>query len=108
MTEVDAPSSSIARSCIWRARRRNAPMARAGRLREAVRRMIDRPERVAVEPTALQRIVGAAGSAAAAFLIRAALERLAESARPTAPGRLGGVEPGRSQRDVHAPGATRG
>jgi hypothetical protein len=60
----------------WRARRRDAPMARGGRLREALGRMIDRPERVAVEPTATQRIIGAAGAAAAAFLVRAALERV--------------------------------
>jgi hypothetical protein len=38
--------------------------------------MIDRPERVAVEPTATQRIIGSAGSAAAAVLIKAALDRL--------------------------------
>jgi hypothetical protein len=38
--------------------------------------MVDRPERVAVEPTATQRIIGSAGSAAAAFLIKAALERV--------------------------------
>ena len=60
---------------VWRARRRNTLSARGSRLREAVGRMIDRPERVAVEPTATQRILGAAGSAAAAFLIKAALER---------------------------------
>jgi hypothetical protein len=60
---------------VWRARRRNTLAARGGRLREALGRMIDRPERVAVEPTATQRILGAAGSAAAAFLIKAALER---------------------------------
>lgn len=60
---------------VWRARRRNTLTARGGRLREALGRMIDRPERVAVEPTVTQRILGAAGSAAAAFLIKAALER---------------------------------
>ncbi len=60
---------------VWRGRRRDTVTARGGRLREAVGRMIDRPERVAVEPTATQRIIGAAGSAAAAFLIKALLER---------------------------------
>jgi hypothetical protein len=47
--------------------------------------MIARPERVAVEPTATQRIIGSAGSAAAAVLIKAALEHLSrprEEARP--------------------------
>jgi hypothetical protein len=61
---------------MWRVRRRNTVTARGGRLREALGRMIARPERVAVEPTATQRIVGAAGSAATAFLIKAALERV--------------------------------
>lgn len=60
---------------VWRARRRNTLTARGGRLREAFGRMIDRPERVAVEPTVTQRIIGSAGSAAA-FLIKAALERV--------------------------------
>ena len=44
-----------------------------------------RPERVAVEPTATQRAIGSAGSAAAAFLIKAALEHLShprQEARP--------------------------
>jgi hypothetical protein len=61
---------------VWRARRRNTLTARGGRLREAFGRMVDRPERVAVEPTLTQRIIGSAGSAAAAFLIKAALERV--------------------------------
>ena len=69
---------------VWRARRRETLAARGGRLREALGRMIDRPERVAVEPTATQRILGAAGSAAAAFLIKAALER---ASRPRDPAR---------------------
>jgi hypothetical protein len=66
---------------VWRARRRNTLIARGGRLREAAGRMIDRPERVAVEPTATQRIIGAAGSAAAAFLIKAAVERVTRPSR---------------------------
>jgi hypothetical protein len=44
--------------------------------------MIERPERVAVEPTVSQRIIGAAGSAAVAFLIKAALERATRPLRP--------------------------
>jgi hypothetical protein len=69
---------------VWRARRRDALTARTGHLREAFARMVDRPERVAAEPTATQRIIGSAGSAAAAFLIKAALERVS---RPRAPAR---------------------
>ena len=61
---------------VWRARRRNTLMARSGRLGEAFGRMIDRPERVAAEPTTTQRLIGSAGSAAAAAPIKAALGRL--------------------------------
>jgi hypothetical protein len=57
---------------IWLARRRDALPARAGRLREAVARMVERPERVAVEASAMQRIMAAAGAA----VVKAALERL--------------------------------
>jgi hypothetical protein len=67
---------------VWRARRRDTLTARTGRLREAVGRMVDRPERVAAEPTATQRIIGSAGSAAAAFLIKAALERVTRPRHP--------------------------
>ena len=88
---------------IRRARRRNTPMARAGRLREALRRMIDRPERVAAEPTATQRILGAAGSAAAAFLTRAALEHFGEFAWPTT--RVRGAPPGETRSAPHRPRA---
>jgi hypothetical protein len=63
----------------WRARRYNSLIARGGRLREAVGRMIDRPERVASEPTVGQRLLASAGSAAAAVLIKAILERLTPS-----------------------------
>lgn len=58
----------------WRLRREGTFLARGGRLRAALRRTID--QRVAVEPTATQRIIGSAGSALAAVLIKAALERL--------------------------------
>jgi hypothetical protein len=75
---------------VWRARRRNTLTARSGRLREALRRMVDHPEQVAVEPTIARRIVGAAGSAAAAFLIRAALERVS---RPRDAAGRGGSHP---------------
>jgi hypothetical protein len=75
-----AVGAATAGSIAYRARR-----ARRGRLRDALGRMIDRPEGVAVEPTATQRIIGSADSAAAAFLIKAALEHLSrprQEARP--------------------------
>lgn len=71
----------------WRARRVDTLVARGGRLREALGRMIDRPERVAVEPTATQRVIGSAGSALAAFVIKAALEHLSRP-RPAVRPRL--------------------
>ncbi|MGH7415212.1 MAG: hypothetical protein ACREKJ_13525 [Candidatus Rokuibacteriota bacterium] len=62
---------------IRQVRRRNTLVARGARLRAAVERMVERPERVAVNPTVTQRIMAAAGSAVVAFAIKAALERLA-------------------------------
>ncbi|MGH7309633.1 MAG: hypothetical protein ACREK6_13135 [Candidatus Rokuibacteriota bacterium] len=58
---------------VWRARRRARHGARLERLPSSVGRMIDRPERVAAEPTVPRRILGAAGSAAAAMLIKRVL-----------------------------------
>jgi len=86
---VLAVGAAAAGSIVYRGRRgRRADtlVARGGRLREALGRMIDRPERVAVEPSATQRIIASAGSALAAFVIKAALERLS---RPRPEGRPG-------------------
>jgi hypothetical protein len=66
---------------MWRARRRNTLIARGSRLRDALGRMLDRPERVAAEPTITQRILSSAGSAAAAFLVKAALNRVSRPRR---------------------------
>ena len=67
----------------WRARQYNTLAAKSGRLREAVGRMIDRPERVASEPTVGQRVLASAGSALAALLIKLVLERITDSPRRT-------------------------
>lgn len=77
----------------WRARRRRSLDSRAQRLQRAMSRMIDRPERVAAEPTVPMKIVTAAASAAVAALIKKLLDRavqqaadrhrLAASPRPT-------------------------
>jgi hypothetical protein len=64
---------------LWRQRRRDRLAAQAGRLRQAVSRMVEQPERVAAEPTILGKIAAAAGSAAAASLVRKLLERGVES-----------------------------
>lgn len=79
---VGAVAAGSIALAVWRARRRETLVAKGGRLREALTRMIDRPERVAVEPTVTQRMIGAAGSAAAAFLIKAALERVSRPREP--------------------------
>src|SRR6185295_7777216 len=81
---------AVAAGSIARAGRRETLTARGARLREALGRMIERPERVAVEPTVTQRVLGAAGSAAAAFLIKAALERVNRPRQPTWKDPLGG------------------
>lgn len=90
-TSVIVMGAVAAVSLAWRmrmARRRDTLPARAGRLREAVARIVDRPERVAVEPSAAQRIVAAAIAAVVPFVVKAALERL------TGPGqRTGAVRP---------------
>jgi hypothetical protein len=75
---VFAASLAYAR---WRRPRRDTLVARGGRLREALSRMIARPERVATEPTVGERLLASAGSAAVAVLIKAILERLAGSPR---------------------------
>ena len=64
-----------------RARREAGLLARSRRVREAVGRLIDQPERVAVTPTTTQRVLESAASAAAVFLINAALERLGRGLR---------------------------
>jgi hypothetical protein len=80
---VGAVAAGSIALAMWRGRRRDTLTARGGRLREAIGRMMERPERVAVEPTATQRVIGAAGSAAAAFLIKAVLERVNRPRQPT-------------------------
>jgi hypothetical protein len=62
----------------WRARRHQGLLSRLGRLREGVTRMMDRPERVAAEPTLGRRILPAAATAAAAALARKGLERVVQ------------------------------
>jgi hypothetical protein len=64
---------------LWRRRRRDRLSAQAGRLRRAVSRMTEHPERVAAEPTIPARIATAAANAAVAALVKKALERAVES-----------------------------
>jgi hypothetical protein len=60
---------------VWHQQRRHRPTAQLGRLRDAVSRMIDQPERVAAEPTIAGKVVSAAASAAAASIVKKVLER---------------------------------
>jgi hypothetical protein len=64
----------------WQARRRARPLARVGRLGEAVSRMIDRPERVAAEMSVPGKILTAAATAAVATLVKRGLEWLVHAA----------------------------
>jgi hypothetical protein len=60
---------------VWRHRRRARQTAQAGRLRHAISRMTEHPERAAAEPTMAGKIVAAAASAAVAALVKKLLER---------------------------------
>jgi hypothetical protein len=60
---------------IRRQRRRARLPAQAGRLRHAIARMTEHPERVAAEATLTGKIVAAAASAAVATLVKKLLER---------------------------------
>jgi hypothetical protein len=59
----------------WRRRRRDRLGAQAGRLRQALARMTEHPERVAAEPSAPVKIATAAANAAVAALVKKVLER---------------------------------
>jgi hypothetical protein len=74
---------SAAGFVLWRQRRqrrREQLVDQAGRLRHAVARMIERPERVAAEPTIAGKIIVAAANAALASLIKKGLERALDRA----------------------------
>jgi hypothetical protein len=66
---------------VWRQHRRQRLTAQAGRLRHAISRMTEYPERIAAEPTIPGKIIAAAASAAAAALVKKLLERGVERLR---------------------------
>jgi hypothetical protein len=73
---------------IWAARRREQPMNKAKRLRLAVGRMIDEPQKVAkAEPTVPEKILAAAGTAAATMLTKKLIERAMNAAGQKQPAR---------------------
>jgi hypothetical protein len=64
---------------VWVARQRNKPVSKARRLRHALSRMIDEPHKVAKsEPTVPEKILAAAGTAAATILVKKMMERAFE------------------------------
>ena len=83
-------AAAVVRIGIRRHRQRQRLSARAGRLREAVSRMVDQPHRVAAEPTFLGRIVTAVVVSAAASLVNSLLKKAVEQVVESHP-RLNGV-----------------
>jgi hypothetical protein len=60
---------------VWAARQRNKPVSKARRLRHALSRMIDEPQKVArSEPSVPEKILAAAGTAAATMLVKKMME----------------------------------
>jgi hypothetical protein len=73
---------------IWAARQRERPVSKAKRLRLAVGRMIDEPQKVAkAEPTVPEKILAAAGTAAATMLTKKLIERAMNAAGQKQPAR---------------------
>jgi len=61
---------------IWAAQKRERPVNKAKRLKLALSRMIDDPQKVAkAEPTVPEKILAAAGTAAATILTKKIIER---------------------------------
>jgi len=61
---------------VWASRQRNKPVSKARRLKHALSRMIDEPHKVAKsEPTVPEKILAAAGTAAATILVKKMMER---------------------------------
>lgn len=70
---------------IWRASRRNEPVQKAKRLRIALGRAVDKPERVAQgEPSVGAKILGAVGTTLAVSLTKKLLEKAWNAPHPDA------------------------
>ena len=74
---------------VWAARQRNKPVSKARRFKHALSRMIDEPQKVAKsEPTVPEKILAAAGTAAATILVKKMMERAFDGVgrqRPASP-----------------------
>jgi len=61
---------------VWASRQRNKPISKVRRLKHALSRMIDEPHKMAKsEPTVPEKILAAAGTAAATILVKKVMER---------------------------------
>jgi hypothetical protein len=66
---------------IYAARQRNRPVSKARRFKHALSRMIDEPQKVAKsEPTVPEKILAAAGTAAATILVKKMMEKAFDAA----------------------------
>jgi hypothetical protein len=73
---------------IWAAHKRERPVNKAKRLKLALSRMIDEPQKVAkAEPTVPEKILAAAGTAAATILTKKIIERAMNEAGRKEPAR---------------------
>ncbi|HSE06216.1 MAG TPA: hypothetical protein VLK35_18865, partial [Methylomirabilota bacterium] len=77
---LGAAAAGVIALRVRRVRRERALTGRRGALGQVVGRVLHGPELVRVEPSALERIAGAAGSAGAVYLVKAGLDRLLDRA----------------------------
>jgi len=65
---------------VWASRQRNKPVSKARRLKHALSRMIDQPQKVAkAEPTVPEKILGAVGVTVATMVAKKLTERALDS-----------------------------
>jgi len=65
---------------VWASRQRNKPVSKARRLKHALSRMIDQPQKVAKpEPTVPEKILGAVGVTVATMVAKKLMERALDS-----------------------------
>ncbi len=69
---------------VWSRRRRQRPIEKAKRVRRAMGRLFEDPDRVAMEPRIGEKILAAAGTAAATMLTKRLVDRAVRPARAAA------------------------
>ena len=73
---VAAALGGLVAYAIWNARRRDRTVDKARRARRAVQRLMEDPDHMARESTVTEKILAAAGTAAASLLIKRAFDRV--------------------------------